>query len=461
MPLWSCNFEACTNPAVQKEGDCLCCDRHLCRKHSSEPFHTCPNPEENWSAFSAQYAATEARHIDELCNRIDGPKLCSRASEIRGGIPCTVDLSRKHLSSMMGHQNCHAEIVFKDKVRWLARLRLTRTTSPPEEVRDCILRSEAATLTYLQDRTSIPAPRIFDWACESDLDNSVGVGYILMEKLDGNPLDWQAATLAQREKIMQQLVDVFLEIERHPFGSMGSLFEARRPANFVVQGLAQHATYRMGAGGPIGPFASSLEGSVAIVKSYLAMIASGEIGVRHSVDNYLAHRFRLDVASSLCEDDPADQFFLKHPDDKGDHILVNESYDIVGIIDWEWTRTASKAEAFSSPCMMWPVGEFYRGSNELDPDEVRLAKIFEERGRKDLSDCVLNGRKAQRFYFAMGPESPSSNRKTLIDLFLGLTTAFNFESEGWEQWRRKALIEWKDDELLQGLIRLDTSDESQ
>ncbi len=35
--------------------------------------------------------------------------------------------------------------------------------------------------------------------------------------------------------------------------------------------------------------------------------------------------------------------------EKGDHILVNNSYDIVGIIDWEWSQTVSKAEAFCSP----------------------------------------------------------------------------------------------------------------
>lgn len=355
---------------------------------------------------------------------------------------------------MMGHQNCHADIVFEDNVVWLARLRLIRTTSPPEEVRDCILRSEAATMTYLQENTSIPVPEIFDWACESDPENSVGASYILMEKLDGRPLIWQATTPTQREKIMQQLVDVFLDIERHPFETMGSIFTVRRPAEFVVQGIAQHATYRMGAGGLPGPFASSLEGSVAIVKSYLSMIANGEIGADNAVDTYLAHRFRLDVASGLWADGPSeDRFFLKHPDDKGDHILVNESYDIVGIIDWEWTRTASKPEAFSSPCMMWPLGKFYGGSNELAPDEVRLAEIFEERGRKDLSDCVMQGRKAQRFFFALGPESPSSDRKTFLDLFMGLQSAFNLWDEGWDKWRDEALVRWKDDELLQGLVR--------
>lgn len=78
-------------------------------------------------------------------------------------------------------------------------------------------------MTYLQQHTCIPTPKIFDWACESDPGNELGVGYILMEKLDGNCLDWEAATPQQREKVMHQLVDMFLEIEKHPFKAMGSL----------------------------------------------------------------------------------------------------------------------------------------------------------------------------------------------------------------------------------------------
>lgn len=77
---------------------------------------------------------------------------------------------------------------------WIARFKLRCVKSPPQELSDYVLRSEASTLRFLQDQTSIPAPHIFDWACESDASNEVGVGYILMEKLQGSPLNWQQAT---------------------------------------------------------------------------------------------------------------------------------------------------------------------------------------------------------------------------------------------------------------------------
>jgi len=362
---------------------------------------------------------------------------------------------------MMGNQNCHAEITFEDNVKWLARFRLAKTISPPREVRDCILRSEAATMAYLREHTHIPIPKIFDWACESDPGNQIGVGYILMEKLNGNPLDWQTATPAQREKIMQQLVDVFLEIEKHPFEVMGSLISlAGDTTEFDVQGLAYPTTFRMGGGGPLGPFSSSLEGWRVILELYLAMIAGGEIGVDNPVNVYLAHRFRLDILDSLWGHVPSEgQFFLKHPDDKGDHILVNDSFDIVGIIDWEWTHTVSKAEAFCSPCMMWPVGEFYDGSNELAKDELRLADIYRERGREDLAKCVIEGRKFQRLFFALGPDGAFWDRKAFVDLFMGLKRTFGFGDVGWEEWKGKALEKWESDDVLRGLLELELNGE--
>jgi aminoglycoside phosphotransferase (APT) family kinase protein len=351
---------------------------------------------------------------------------------------------------MMGNQNCHTELVFDDGVKWLARFRLTRTSSPPREVRDSILRSEAATMTYLQRYTRIPSPKIFDWACESDPGNPLGVDYILMEKLDGKSIDWQAATLEQKDKVMQQLVDIFLEIEKHPFKAIGSPILVGDAID--IQGLTYQSTFRAGKG-RLGPFSSVLESLQAILEAYLAMIASGEIDPCYPVETYLVHRFRQDIIGSLLADvPPGDQFFLKHPDDKGDHILVNDSFDIVGIIDWEWNQTVSKAEAFSSPCMMWPVGEFYDGSNELAADELRMAAIFRERGREDLADYVVKGRKIQRFFFALGVESSFLDMDALLPLFAGLRRAFNFEDEEWEIWKSNALDRWKDDELLLSLL---------
>ncbi|KAJ2985829.1 hypothetical protein NUW58_g5330 [Xylaria curta] len=341
---------------------------------------------------------------------------------------------------MMGGQNCHAEITFQDNVKWLARFRLAKASSPPAKARDYILRSEAATMAFLRKHTRIPSPEIFDWACESDPQNPLGeVGYILMEKIEGEPLNWQRATSSQKEKVMQQLADILLEIEKHPFDRVSHITQLFRP----------------GCEGPLGPFYSSVEAARATVKHYLDMIATGEIAATYPIDVYLVHRFRLDILDELEGNIFSEgKYFLKHPDDKGDHILVNKDYDIVGVIDWEWCRTVSREDAFSSPCMMWPVAEFYDGSNELNNDELRFASIFKERGRDDLANHVTEGRKAQRFFFALGAASDcQSDYQTFVNLFMGLKRAFDSDEEDWEEWKTKALEKWKSDKLLQVLLQ--------
>ncbi|KAI8946263.1 hypothetical protein F4801DRAFT_565222 [Xylaria longipes] len=66
----------------------------------------------------------------------------------------------------------------------------------------------------------------------------------------------------------------------------------------------------------------------------------------------------------------------------------------------------------------------------------------------------MEGRKVQRLFFALGPSTGSHNdRKTLIDLFMGLKRAFDPVEEEWEEWRMKALDTWKNGKLLQVLLR--------
>ncbi|KAI8628610.1 hypothetical protein F5Y19DRAFT_464980 [Xylariaceae sp. FL1651] len=409
-PMWLCNWVGCQSPAVQRAGDCLLCDRHLCKTHLQDQWHTCPKPETNWNEYSAWYAATESRRLEELCRRIDGRKLCA-----------------------------------------LARFRLSSPISPPPEVRDYVLRSEAATLEFLQRHTP----------CESDPANTVGVAYILMEKLHGTPLDWQGTTAAQKEKVVRQLVDIMLEIERHPFDKLGSLVAATAMSGGeAAPGLARLSTFRSGEG-------DRLLGHSA--QAYLQMIASGEFGTaENAVDVFLTHRFRLEVLDRVWKTtstvDENEKFFLKHADDKGDHIFVNADFDIVGVIDWEWCSAVSKEEAFSSPCMLWPVAAFYDGSNELADEELLLARVFCERGREDLARCVLDGRKVQRLLFALGPSGASNNRKTVASLFMGLKQAFDpghggkdekpaREEEGWEVWRARALVRWEHEDLLQAVLK--------
>ncbi|KAK6000740.1 hypothetical protein QM012_003465 [Aureobasidium pullulans] len=406
--------------------------------------------------YFAKYPAVKERYLEELCNRIDASKLCSHASTLRGGIPCQVELNMRELQTMMGGQNCHAIILFDDQVKWLARFRLTWTSSPPPHVRDYVLQSEVATLAYLHAHTAVPVPAIYDWRRESDPDNPLGVGYIFMQKLEGKPVVWGDMNPAQKTKVMEQLVATFVELEKHPFKKIGSLaFFETTAVGFDIQHLASPGAFRAGAQQSLGPFSSPQEQYHSLLIHSKELMRNGEMQTHLPLELYTSLEYRLHMLDRVWKDvAPTDQFYLKHPDDKGDHILVNQSFEIVGITDWEWTQTVSKAEAFCSPCMMWPVAEFYNGDNELSPDEIQFADMFKQRGRDDLALCIMQGRKVQRFQWLLGPEASLTEREDMLNLLEGLRDALDAKQE-WVRCEQKVLQELEADGSLAFVGQMD------
>jgi hypothetical protein len=351
------------------------------------------------------------------------------------------------IKSQMGGQNCNLDIKFEDGVIWLARIRLDDPLLPPKSIQTYLSLSEVATLRFLEG-TKVPAPKVFYYSSDYGK-GPIGMPVILMEKIKGTPLDWNNASASQRTKVLERLVDIFLELERYPFTLSGSL---NSPKTKTVGAFAQLSLFRSPKS-LIGPFKTIAESARVMVELQQGLINNGELS-SFSVDYYLSHCWRLDLIPQLvsfCNEQP---FFLKHFDDKGDHILVDNDFNITGIIDWEFASIEPKAHAFSTPCMLWPVGDFYSGSNNLSPAEIEFASIYERRGRKDMADIVRQGRKLQRFYFFNGG-GIATDFEEFKSLFQGLRTAWaNAEGdqfESYEDWKTQALRTYAGDKILRAL----------
>ncbi|KAF7854159.1 hypothetical protein EAF04_010456 [Stromatinia cepivora] len=259
-----------------------------------------------------------------------------------------------------------------------------------------------------------------------------------MEKMQGNPLDWGSASPKQRSKVIQQLTDIYLELEKHPLPMTGSLVPSDTPGK--IGGFAQEPWFSTPAA-PLGPFTTLEAAYTAAIHQHLKMIKNYEI-TSLAVDNCLSFIWRLKnlralTASSVSSNGP---FYLKHCDDKGDHILVDDDFNITGIIDWEFASAEAKELAFSSPCMMWPVRDYYNGINSLCSDELKFAEAFEERGRQDLGKIVRNGRQWQRFTFFLG--GVPTDKMEFNALFHGLRSAFSHnvaDISTYEDWKKQAL----------------------
>lgn len=409
--------------------------------------------------FYAAYDSAKEKHLLELLAKIDVSALAAAASEARHGMRCTVpallpasdgapnlDLVR----SQMGGQNFHVDVEFGDGVVWLAPIRLDDPLLPPREVRDHVFESEVATLKFLE-KTDVPAPRVHTYASESEA-KLVGAPYVLMEKMRGVPLQWHEANPEQRSRVLAQMADVFVELERHPLPGWGSLCLGPDAVN--VGGFAQPSLFSS-PDKTLGPFDDVGEGLDAMVSQQQNKTVSGEISSL-AEDNYLSFCWRKDMIPSVADHcrqhGGTTEFFLKHFDDKGNHVLVDAGFNITGIIDWEFASAEPQALAFSTPCMLWPVGEFYDGDNKLSAEEVGFAEIFEQRGRGDLARIVRESRKMQRFLFFNGG-GVAHEMNEFRALFGGLRTAWKDDGEymaAYDEWKSEAIMKYRKDPGMRG-----------
>ncbi|KAI1502111.1 hypothetical protein F5X99DRAFT_408301 [Biscogniauxia marginata] len=452
MPMWTCDFANCEKPAVRNLGDCILCNRHLCSDHLQPAVHKCPKWEDE-NIYDPAARAAEADELAELIKKINTSALAARASHLRGGIACSIPplhYDRETRSSVMGGMNYHIEVNFDDGIKWIARVRRFNATSPPAVLRDYIVQSEVATLKFLE-RTGVPAPKVFDFALDH-ADNYVGVGYILMEKLFGKSLRWSIATQEQRRNVMVQLADIFIELSRYPFDLLGSLdcpgdshvgaFARESLTDFVQSGMRT-----------MGPFSSLEEYHKSSLRLVLDLILREEIYSQQAVDAYLIHRFLFDLVPSVLPQTVQDNqiYYLKHADDKGDHILVDEDFNITGIIDWEWAHTAPPTQAFNSPIGLLQVDEFYRGMNHLGDDEITFAHMLEEKGHPNLAGFVWSGRLQHRFSFCCGYDL--TDWDGFLGLFQGLRDAVKVDDGlDWNGWKSAALRRYREDTGLQLLL---------
>ncbi|KAE8379592.1 hypothetical protein BDV26DRAFT_163268 [Aspergillus bertholletiae] len=306
---------------------------------------------------SYNLAAREAerKEITRLLDKVNVSALLSQASSLRDGIPCCITQSlqydRSMRSSVMDGMNYHIEIRLEDGINWLLRIQRLNATSLPEDLRAYIMRSEVATLQFLS-KTKVPVSKAIDYNLDGQ--NPIGIEYILMEKMAGQSLRW---SFLPPKAETQSPESANRHICRITGGSI-------RPNGLLRP--TRNATYRA-------------------VRARIVDGLQGLSSVSHGAIPVLQRRF-----------------YLRHADNKGDHILVDSEYNITGIVDLEWAHTDVKSAAFNSPVMLLPIADFYNGKNQLGEDELVYVKLLEDKGHRDLAEIVKKGRILHRIEFCLG-----------------------------------------------------------
>lgn len=240
------------------------------------------------------------------------------------------------------------------------------------------VRNEVAVMRYLQAHTAIPIPFILHWGTAEECPGNLGP-FIIMEYTEhafnmtaalntpgkvreDRPVLDPNISIERLELLYGQVADILLQLYQLPFPKIGSLAEVeddewdviQRPLTFNMNQLVQLGTLPRSKL-PTSTFetSSSYFASLADLNiDHLALQRNDAIGdaadcrrryISRHLFRKLARGSRL--SSKEYENGP---FRLWCDDLRPSNILLNADYQIVAVIDWEFTY-AAPAEYSQSP----------------------------------------------------------------------------------------------------------------
>jgi hypothetical protein len=353
--------------------------------------------------------------VHELLSSINTNELLQAARTLNGGKSCVFRLGN-HVGAgaMMGCANYHAWVDFDDGEKWLVRIPRAGFTDIPASLVEYFISSEYATLKFLET-TKIPAPKAFGFGLSSDPANLVGVNYLFIEALPGKPYNPHIATVEQRKFVFRQTADILVEISQYTFGKAGSL--SIKDSSILVGELASNRFLTLGQS---GPFNTDVEYFAVIIDQHLSLIADGQLYHSYPKEAFLFYKLWGQNIAKLCANETGDTFFLKHVDDKGDHLLVDEEYKIVGIIDWQFARTVPAREAFGPSLLTANLQNLYSRNTGVTDDDREISWALQEQGQEDLGKYAIENELVRRFHIGLASEL---SRKEVGEMIAGVLTA--------------------------------------
>ncbi|KAI1757181.1 hypothetical protein F4782DRAFT_481589 [Xylaria castorea] len=439
--FWNCAIAACPNTAAIDIGDCQRCESMYCATHIASALHTCKKKE---PLDDDAWLAAQTAELVALSQKTNHAALLRRATELSGGLACRLDDEDLLGRRQMGGMHVHLQLIFEDGTVWLARILRERYTSFDDELSNQILLSECATLRWLES-VDVPTPRLHGHGLRGDPRNEVGVAYIIINKLPGQPFNSWAASEEQKLQVLDQWANVLCALCKHPLDKIGSL-------TFDADGAIQVgpiASDRTGTLPCIGPFTDARAFYSTWAETYLKLISDGQLFSSYSIDAYLMFKFLAEQAKAgtwfkKWQDLNSGPFFLAHTDDKGDHILVDDDFRITGIIDWSFARAVPAFEAFGPSLVSANNSSLFSGEPGLSEEDRALGRELQRRG---APHCYFHSDEMRRFLFGLGM-GLGLTQDEAINVFRGLVATFDGTTPDWQEWRRANLSKWADDARL-------------
>ncbi|KAK6907117.1 hypothetical protein I203_101106 [Kwoniella mangroviensis CBS 8507] len=357
-----------------------------------------------------------------------------------------------------GSFNFHIKIEFDDGEFWMMRIRRRKGRDYPDGPLKLNLESEVATNRILH-KAGLKVPhahlRLKDskfhpkliYCYQTFMNGALWRPWYYPDTCD-LPLEEPSI------RLLNGIANWFLEMEKLKFDQVGSPCFGKDEDDIIIGPLiSRHPVYTTPPYNQ-GPFKTAQDKWLAIIDNKISLILSRNYC---TPDRELQEYFMLKQARELVKDceemENPGPFYIKHDDDRFDHIRAEEETgEFTGILDWEWAYTTNKEEAFAAPNGFVPA-DYKKGKNDiLSTRELALIDAYTSHGRPDLAECVRKGRKYHRLIdFLRHDVYDVQIINALERAFLGLPDNHIGQPSTLEDWLEAMKEKFKDDEGLSTL----------
>ncbi|CAK7219178.1 hypothetical protein SEUCBS140593_003803 [Sporothrix eucalyptigena] len=250
------------------------------------------------------------------------------------------------------------ELVAANEGLVIARVRLPRHPDMPASLSDedeqYSINCEVATMKYVRKKLpAVKLPQVYAYEAPGSLRaSSVGAAYMLLEGFYGNTLqdvtfDICSLAISTQVHIITQWTSAQAEIATLAFACIGSISSISENGEPVLGRLASAPIEGLNSS---GPFSSTTEYFVTIADS--AAAKARPLDSNPSDPSYWATMGTF-VFQDIVHNTPLyhvtgeESFPLNHMDLGTQNILIDEDYNFLAIIDWEFAQTAP-----------WPVNYY-------------------------------------------------------------------------------------------------------
>ena len=254
---------------------------------------------------------------------------------------------------------------------------ILRITNPLPKWKHWKTQNEMVVMKFLSQNTDIPVPKIWDSADTTDL---IGYEYILMEKVEGTPMNlyYPKAPLEEKLNLVSEIISFITQMRQFTFPKIGA-FQT---------------------GMNIGPNYDIEAGPFVTIQDFLRESLGNRISDLKHHPNFTSFIPRLEQLRASLKEQAFEKypFVLTHSDLDEKNILVHKG-KITALLDYEW------AGSYPNYFELMNFGEFLQFSRFPLVEKHFKKLVHENHLHQDISENLRDFHEVESFIMCLSSYS--------------------------------------------------------